>query len=86
MKMPVFEPGTAVLVVTDEGPNGICGQAVSITSPRASVHIFPSEQAMRDFCAKDQFKARKKVRMDYTVIGGDDLSFLSVTIHPEVQP
>lgn len=52
------------VVYTDEGPSGICGQAMSITRPWTRIWLFSSEQTMHAFLkVQEPVKTgRKKAR------------------------
>jgi hypothetical protein len=49
------------VVYTDEGPSGICGQAMSTTCPWTRVWLFSGEQEMHAFLkAKEPVKTGRK--------------------------
>lgn len=50
----------------DDGPNGICGQAMSITMPWDKLHIFYNEDDLRTYIRSIEagdFKTRKNPRI-----------------------
>lgn len=54
------------VVYADDGPNGICGQSCSITNPWSRLHLFDSEEKMRDFCRKvESDRVRKNSRVTH---------------------
>ena len=74
------------VVYTDEGPSGICGQAMSITCPWTRVWLFSSEQAMHAFLkVQEPVKTgRKKARWTTVYPKGYtrcvDYSFVEVVV------
>lgn len=38
------------VIYTDDGPNGPCGQCMSITCPWTKLFIFRSYESMKEFC------------------------------------
>jgi len=53
-------------VYADDGPNGICGQSCSVTTPWRRLYLFRSEHGLREFCDKVQaVRARKNSRIEY---------------------
>lgn len=45
--------------LTDQGPNGPCGQSMSMTCPKCAVHVFHDESAMRKFLEGRPFYGKK---------------------------
>ena len=37
-------PGSVLVVYTDDGPSGICGQSMNVTCPHTVLHWFPTEE------------------------------------------
>lgn len=37
-----------LVIYTDKGPTGMCGQSMSTTCPHTHIHIFDSEQQFKD--------------------------------------
>lgn len=56
-----------ILIYTDEGPGGPCGQSMNTTSRWAKAWIFPSDKAARDWLQENRETAcgqRKKQRWE----------------------
>ena len=63
--------GNCLVVYSDEGPLGPCGQSMDTTCPHTYIHWFPDEAAMRRHLSKIDSIGRKGVRarIQYVVIG-----------------
>ena len=61
-------PGKVLAIYTDDGPIGICGQCMSITSPHTYVYLFNSED---EFIENRSSLGRsgRNAKIRYTVIG-----------------
>jgi hypothetical protein len=59
-----------MLVYSDEGPKGICGQSMNITCPWTDVYVFDSEDELYAWTRGKTFgTGRRKPRI--TVCGGE---------------
>jgi len=43
-----LKPGNGWILVTDDGPTGICGQSMETTSPHSVLMLFENEEKMRE--------------------------------------
>lgn len=39
--------GSVLVICTDDGPTGVCGQSMSVTCPHTVLHWFPTEEDYR---------------------------------------
>ena len=46
-ELPTLKPGMCIVLWTDKGPGGPCGQSMSITCPWAGILIFPDYDTMK---------------------------------------
>lgn len=60
-------PGSVLSIITDEGPVGVCGQSMSITSPHTTIHWYPSEDGYR--ARPPQPRPGKNTRERVVVVG-----------------
>ena len=82
-RVDIQRPGTAIMVYTDEGPNGPCGQSMSVTCPHMAVHVFRSETAMREFVDANPNWSRngKRAKLWWVIVGETSTSGASLTVH-----
>ncbi len=63
-----LKPGMGWAIYTDTGPNGPCGQSMSVTCPHAIFATWPDEESMKkDINSK--FRNGKNTNIQYGVIG-----------------
>ena len=62
--------GNCLVMYSDKGPSGLCGQSVSITCPHTYLYWFPDEDTMRAKLASGTIGRRgSQPRIEYVVIG-----------------
>lgn len=79
--LPALSPGMCVVVWTDKGPGGPCGQSMSTTCPWGGLAIFPDLET-----ARDEIQARPPRRGDrfdlrYFVVGDFGDGQFSISVH-----
>lgn len=63
-------PGSVLVIYTDDGPTGICGQSMDTTCPHACIHWFPNEAAYREFSEKHKLgRSGRRASVRVVVIG-----------------
>ena len=63
-----LSPGRALLIYTDDGPDGPCGQSMRTTCPHAVIHWFPSEAFMRTWIAENQNNLGRNKKCDVRMV------------------
>ncbi len=64
-----LSPGNVIAIFTDEGPDGPCGQSMSITCPHAVIHWFMDEEAFREWVKEQGPMRGRQARLRYAVLG-----------------
>jgi len=76
-----LRPGSVLVIYTDDGPSGACGQSMNVTCPHTVLHLFPTEE---DFCqAREHLRGRggKNAKMRIVKIGDWATGQFSVVKH-----
>lgn len=71
-KIPPIElvTGSAIAIYQDDGPLGICGQAMSTTCPHTWVYLFDSEEKLREAAANKKIgRQGKNAKIRVLVVG-----------------
>lgn len=62
--------GNVLAVYTDEGPGGVCGQSMRITSPHTTIFWFPDEEIFREwYVLANKTRNGKKPQIRWVVVG-----------------
>lgn len=79
--LPALTPGMCVVLWTDKGPGGPCGQTMSTTCPWAGLAIFPDEVTARETLAAHPPRRGRQFDIRYIIVGeGGDGQF-SIGVH-----
>lgn len=84
--LPELKPGMCVVLYTDKGPGGPCGQSVDITCPHASVLIFPNYETMQQYTDGRPFRLGTKADIRWFEVGSHGTGRLSINVHPDCSP
>ena len=85
-KIPELTNGMVVVLYTDQGPTGICGQAMSITCPHGHLVIFPNWELARNFLNnKGSFRNGKREDIRWFEIGEQGTGQFWISVHEETK-
>ena len=82
--MDISKPGTAIVVYSDDGPSGPCGQGMETTCPHTAIHVFENEELMRSFCESHEWRNGKNWSVHAMVVGEFHSTGMSLTIHKQL--
>lgn len=82
--LPTLTDGMVIAIAMDDGPKGICGQAMSVTCPWQHLHFFPDEQAFRDFVeTKKLGRGGSREKIVYCVVGSHGTGQMFICDHTQ---
>lgn len=78
-----LSPGSILVICTDDGPSGICGQSMSVTCPHTVLHWFPTDEDYHRVASRlDRLSRRgKNAKTRVVKIGGWSSDQFSLVKH-----
>lgn len=82
--LPTLKPGMCIVLYTDKGPKGPCGQGGKTTCDHAVLQFYPDRKAMQEALEGKQFRHGQRADVRWFEVGNGGTGQLRIDMHVDV--